>query len=136
MSKSSRDASSRILITDPPDVVRKRIKSAVTDTDRSITYDSETRPGLSNLISILAGLTKSSPDQIAKDHQHLRGHADFKDVVADGINGFLAPIQAEYSRLERDGGEWLDKSAKEGSLRARSIAQSTMKDVRKVVGFD
>ena len=153
MSKSAPNPSSRILITDTPEQIRKKIKGAVTDNDRSITYDPVERRGVSNLLSILGACHATTPtagnfatsisqedihpDILAAEltRQGISGHAQLKGIVADAIIEKLAPIRAEYARLREDV-PYLRQVAALGRDEARDAAARTMAEVRRKVGLD
>lgn len=151
MSKSAPDVNSRILIIDSPEMVERKIRKAVTDTEATIAYDPEHRPGVSNLLSILAALKPAEPTQAGQDEcspeewverlnreikasgassgQHL------KATLTEAIVETLRPIQAELGRLRKDPG-YVQQMEQLGREKARKAARSTMAQVRKSVGFD
>ena len=141
MSKSAPDANSRIMLTDSPAEVAAKIKRAVTDSNPEVTYDPEARPGLSNLVSILAALdggtlrAGSDPHQVAAAlRQHTSGSREVKQVLTDSINEALAPIQREYSRVIAEPG-YLDALEALGRDKARAKASATLSDVRRMLGL-
>jgi tryptophanyl-tRNA synthetase len=141
------------LVTDTPEQIRKKIKGAVTDTDRSVTYDPVERRGVANLLSILSACQSQSsvtggdtglatqvdvhPDILAAQltAQGISGHAQLKAIVADAVVEKLAPIRVEYMRLREDV-TYLREVAALGRDEARSAAARTMEEVRKRVGLD
>jgi tryptophanyl-tRNA synthetase len=153
MSKSAPNPASRILITDTPEQIRKKIRGAVTDNDRSITFDPIERKGVANLLSILSacqsdlpgGDTQGNlnanetlhPDLIATQltAQGISGHAQLKSIVADAVITKLQPIRQEYTRLKEDV-VYLRQVAAMGREEARNTASRTMEEVRKRVGLD
>ena len=152
MSKSAPNPSSRILITDTAEQIRKKIKGAVTDNDRSVTFDPVERRGVSNLLSILSACQAATPaavnfpaptsqedthpDILAAEltRQGISGHAQLKGIVADAVVEKLAPIRDEYARLVKDV-TYLRQVAALGRDEARSAAARTMAEVRKKVGL-
>ena len=84
MSKSDPNEKSRVLILDSPDVVRKKIRSAVTDSDPDIRFDTEAKPGISNLLEIMSTCTGDSIDTLV-DEYGSTGYGRFKDAVADAV---------------------------------------------------
>ena len=99
MSKSAPNASSRISITDQPDLILSRIKAAVTDSLPTITYDPKTRPGVSNLLLIWSALDASNrgPEVLAEEAQRDGwGMGKLKDVVGEVVAERLKPIKEEY----------------------------------------
>ena len=100
MSKSDENVNSFILVMDPPEVIRKKISRAVTDSVGVINYTEE-QPGVKNLIDILATIKGENPLDIVKNYENL-GYAELKKDVADAIIEELAPIQARALELQKD----------------------------------
>ncbi len=131
MSKSDGQVKSRILIVDDPDVIRKRIRSAVTDSDPEVRYDVEAKSGISNLLEIMAACTGRSIDDLV-DEYAASGYGPFKDAVAEAVIEELAPYRPRYEELSsadvrvvlHDGGE-----------KARELAHPYQREVRKAVGI-
>ncbi len=142
MSKSAPNPSSRILITDSPSTIAKRIRSAVTDSDKTITYDPEQRRGVANLLTILAaceGRSSEEPrtaEQIAQalSDEGIVGHAALKSRVTEAVVERLAGIREEYERIRQDSG-YLSEVARSGAEVARGIASKTMEEVRQKIGL-
>ena len=132
MSKSDPEET-YVAILDKPDVIRRKIRRAVTDCENRVLFDPENRPGVSNLMSILSALTGSSMDAIAAEHDG-RGYGVFKDAVADAVIAVLEPIQNEYDRIIADNA-FLQQVMESGAERASQIAHKTMLKVRKKVGL-
>jgi tryptophanyl-tRNA synthetase len=84
MSKSDPDVKSRILVTDSPDVIRRKVRGAITDSGTGVEYDIEKKPGVSNLLDILAVFSGRSIDSLVDEHHELQ-YGYFKDVVADAV---------------------------------------------------
>ena len=100
MSKSDPEET-YIAILDKPDVIRKKIRRAVTDCDSAIRFDPEEKPGVANLMSIMSALTGKGMDDIAAEYDG-QGYGKFKDAVADSVIAALEPIQKEYKRISAD----------------------------------
>ena len=132
MSKSDPEET-YIAILDKPDVIRKKIRRAVTDCESVVAYDPENRPGVANLMSILAALTGKGMDEIAAEFEG-QGYGTFKDAVADAVIDALSPIQAEYDRISADKA-YLQQVMDSGRDRAAAIAHRTMLKVRKKLGI-
>ena len=132
MSKSDPEET-YIAILDQPDVIRKKIRRAVTDCDNAIRFDPENKPGVANLMSIMAALTGKSMDDISAEYDG-EGYGRFKDAVADCVIGALEPIQAEYARISADKA-YLQQVMDSGRERASAIAHRTMLKVRKKLGI-
>lgn len=122
-----------IALLDRPEIIRKKIRRAVTDSENSVRFDPENKPGVSNLMSILSALTGTPLDAIAEDYTG-RGYGTFKDAVADAVIAALEPIQAEYDRIIADK-EYLQSVMTDGAERAAALAQRTMRKLRKKLGL-
>ena len=132
MSKSDPE-DTYIAMLDAPEVIRKKLRRAVTDCDGAVRYDPENKPGVSNLMSILFTLTGQSFDSIERDFEG-RGYGDFKDAVADAVVAALAPIQARYNEIITDKA-YLQEVMTGSAERAARLAARTMTKVRKKVGL-
>jgi tryptophanyl-tRNA synthetase len=133
MSKSEGDNFGVIFLTDPQDVVLKKIKRAVTDSDNLIKYDPESKPGVSNLLTIFAKLNNMS---ISDAEKHFSGlsYGELKNQTASSIINLLAPIQEKYNELLKDP-ENLISIARSGADKARVVARETMDRVYKALGI-
>lgn len=131
MSKSDLDPRSRILLVDEPDVVRKKVKSAVTDSERYVEYDWERKPGISNLLEIASFFGGRSIDDLVDDY-HDGGYGPFKQAVAEIVVEGLTPLRTRYKAL--DEGE-VARLMQRGALDARHRAETSMVSVRKRVGL-
>jgi tryptophanyl-tRNA synthetase len=132
MSKSDPE-DTYIAMLDAPEVIRKKLRRAVTDCDGAVRYDPENKPGVSNLMSILFTLTGQSFESIERDFEG-RGYGDFKDAVADAVVSTLAPIQARYNEIISDKA-YLEEVMTGCAERAARLAARTMTKVRKKVGL-
>ncbi|KEH99267.1 tryptophan--tRNA ligase [Clostridium massiliodielmoense] len=132
MSKSSDNPNSYILIMDPPEVIRKKISRAVTDSLGTVKY-SDDQPGVKNLITILSAITGESIEEIEK-HYEGQGYAQFKKDVAEAIVGELTPIQEKVKELVSNK-EYLESIFKKGAEKANYIANKTLRKMQKKVGF-
>jgi tryptophanyl-tRNA synthetase len=131
MEKSATDGSGVIYILDPPDAIRRKIRRAVTDGDGELRHDPETKPGVSNLLEILAGCTGVSPHEAATG---LGSYGRLKAAVAEGVIDTLAPIQRRYTALARDPGE-IRAVLAAGADRARERAAATVTRARRAIGL-
>lgn len=133
MSKSSPDTASRILLTDTSDQIKEKIRGAVTDSIRGITYDPASRPGTSNLLGILAACTDSDVAEVAKEYEH-KGHGDLKRDVADAVDAVLKGPRAEFERIRHEK-TFLEEVARKGALQASEYSKATIDQVRRRVGL-
>jgi tryptophanyl-tRNA synthetase len=132
MSKSNPNPGSYIALLDPPDVIRKKISRAKTDTGKEIIYDPEKKPEISNLMSIFSQCTGKSMKEIEADYEGA-GYGTFKKDLAEAVVAVLEPIQARYAEI-RSSGE-LRQILKEGAERASEVANATLRDVKQAMGF-
>ncbi|EYE97290.1 tryptophan--tRNA ligase MSW1 [Aspergillus ruber CBS 135680] len=134
MSKSHPDERSRILLSDTPEDIHRKIKGALTDSEPQLKYDPDNRPGVSNLIEILAHFEGKSCEEVVSEFQHsslgaLKGH------VASRIANHLQPIRERYIALIENKTGYLEDVANQGSQVARSNAERTMKQVKEALGL-
>ncbi|KFY39403.1 hypothetical protein V494_04005 [Pseudogymnoascus sp. VKM F-4513 (FW-928)] len=137
MSKSHANPLSRILVTDSPQEIKKKIMAARTDSINSVSFDPVGRPGVSNLLHLLSILDKQSrsPEELGLLHAGLN-LKNFKTLVADTVSESLDGIGARYDEvMSRDGGKYLDHVEKKGAEKARESAEETMALVREAIGF-
>ena len=135
MSKSDENPKAYISMMDDMNVIAKKIKSAVTDSEGVIEYreGDETKAGINNLLSIMSAVTGKSIDDIVSEYQG-KGYGDFKGAVADAVVECIRPIRAEYDRIIADKAYLTDICTK-GAENARRISERTLKKVYKKVGF-
>jgi tryptophanyl-tRNA synthetase len=133
MSKSGESPQGIVWLLDEPAVVAKKIKSAVTDTDREIRFDTATKPGVSNLLGILSLLSGTSIAAWETDFAG-KGYGDLKSAVADAVVAEFEPIRARTLELLADPAE-LDRMLAANAERANEIAEATLSRVYDAVGF-
>jgi len=131
MSTTSEAENGRIHVLDDPDVVAKKIKSAVTDSGSEVRRAPD-KPGISNLIEILSVVQERSPESIEQEFEG-RQYGAFKGAVAEAVVEYLTPVRERYHELRHDEGELL-RILREGADRARAIASDTVRDVRDRMG--
>lgn len=131
MSKSDPDDASRILVLDGPDTIRTRIKRSVTDSGSEVRYDWEEKPGISNLLEIMALFTGTAIPDLEAEYGS-GGYGRFKEAVAEAVIDGLAPIRAAYRSL--DDAE-VERLMQRGALDARTKAEGYQQKVRKRVGL-
>ena len=130
MSKS--DPKGDIYLSDDLKVMRKKIMSAVTDLGHEVKFDTENKPGISNLMTIYSALTGKTMEEIEKEFEG-HGYGDFKRSVADAVCAEMEPFKARYEEILASG--LVDKVLKEGQERASAAARVTLKRVQKAVGL-
>lgn len=132
MSKSDPE-DSRLSLLEDPDSIKKKILGAVTDTGKQITYNPEKKPGISNLITIYSLMGGIPAKDVEKKFKN-KGYAIFKKALAELLIEKLGVFRKKYQELKsRD--LYIHEIIKQGRMKAQSIAESTMEDVRKKVGF-
>lgn len=133
MSKSAESPAGLINVLDEPKLIAKRIKSAVTDAGSVVAYDKAEKPGVSNLLDILAAVTgKHVPELVTEFEGKMYGH--LKVAVADAVVERLTPIRERTLELLDDPAE-LDRLLLHGAQKAREVASATVADVYAKVGF-
>jgi tryptophanyl-tRNA synthetase len=130
MAKSDENPNGSIALLDDADTIRRKFKRAVTDSGTEIRFD-ETKPALTNLLTIFQLLTKKSPTEI-EEHFAGRGYAQLKGELADLVVEFLHPFQ---ERVRGISDEELDRILERGRERASGIARETMQQVKTRVGL-
>jgi tryptophanyl-tRNA synthetase len=122
-----------ILIADPPDVIRKKFKSAVTDSERDVRHDREGKPGVSNLIEIMSVAT-GDPIADIESRYDGAGYGQFKEDVGEAVVALLDPIRQRYDELRADDRE-LQRLLAIGAEKARKEADPTLERMYDVMGF-
>ena len=133
MSKSGESPQGIVWMLDEPTAVAKKIKSAVTDTDRDIRFDPAAKAGVSNLLGILSLLGGTPIDRLEEEFAG-KGYGDLKGAVADAVVAEFEPIRARTLELLSDPAE-LDRMLAVNADRANQIAETTLARVYDAVGF-
>ena len=133
MSTSAGNPQGVVRIVDEPDVIRKKFKTAVTDSEREIRHDPATKPGISNLIEIMTVATGHSIAEVQSGYNG-QGYGDFKDAVGEAVVGLFAPIQERYRELRADEGE-LHRLLAVGAAKAREASAPTLAAMYDRMGF-
>jgi tryptophanyl-tRNA synthetase len=120
-------------VLEDADSIRRKFRGAVADSGREIVRR-EDKPGISNLIEIMAAARRIAPEQVEREFEG-SGYGDFKSAVADAVIDWLGPVRERYPELRADE-ERLEGILEAGADRARSIARRTVDDVREVMGFE
>lgn len=132
MSKSDTNVKGFISMLDEANVIRKKIKSAVTDSTGVIEYDPENKPGISNLLSIFSAATDRSIDELAEAYNG-KGYGEFKGDLAEAVVALLEPIQDRYKELLVS--DELDDILDRGAEQARGVANKTLQRMKNAVGL-
>lgn len=132
MSKSSGSEWNYILLSDTADIVRKKIKRAVTDTD-TVVRAGDDKKALTNLLTIYSLLTGTSVADLEAQYAG-KGYGDFKTGMAEAVIAWLEPLQARYAEFMNDPAE-LDRALSVGAGKANIIAEKKLKEVYQVVGL-
>jgi tryptophanyl-tRNA synthetase len=131
MSTTGGSAQGTVLVLDGPEVVAKKIRSAVTDSGRGI-HRGEGKEGIANLVEVLAAVRGTSMDEVESEFAD-SGYGDFKSAVADAVVEYLAPVRERYGELRPDESS-LEAALAEGAEKARAIAAPIVADVRRAMG--
>jgi tryptophanyl-tRNA synthetase len=122
-----------VRMVDPPDVVRKKFKTAVTDSGTDVRHDPGGKPGISNLIEIMAVATRTSISDVESQYDG-QGYGTFKDDVGEAVVELLAPIQQRYEELRADEAE-LRRLLARGADKAREASAPTLEAMYERMGF-
>jgi len=121
-----------VLVTDPPEAIARKIRSAVTDSDHEVARG-EGKEGIANLIEIMAVATDRSPEQV-EDAYDGAGYGQFKADVADAVIEYLRPVRERYEELVRDPGQ-LSATLTAGAEQARAVSSVTLAAIKQAMGF-
>ena len=131
MSKSGDEDTGVIYLLDDPAKIEKKFKRAVTDSETEVVFDRERKPGVSNLLEILAAATGTTPQKAAETYTR---YGDLKAASAQAVIAMLEPIQTRYYELLNDQGE-LMRLLHKGNGRAKEVASKTLSRAQKAIGF-
>ncbi|MCM2675067.1 tryptophan--tRNA ligase [Alkalicoccobacillus plakortidis] len=132
MSKSSPNPKSYISILDEPATIRKKIKSAVTDTEGTVRYDKENKPGVANLLTIYSACSGESISAVEERYRD-KGYGDFKSDLAEIVVNTLSPIQEKYKELINS--KELDQILDDGAERANTYATRMLHKAERAMGL-
>jgi tryptophanyl-tRNA synthetase len=121
-----------VLVLDDPATIEKKIKRAVTDSGSDIVRAAD-KPGVTNLIDILAVARGATPETVENDMRSARGYGDLKTAAAEAVVEMLAPVRGRYEDLRGDE-QRLEAILAEGAEKARAMARETLADVREAMG--
>jgi tryptophanyl-tRNA synthetase len=122
-----------VYMTDEPDVIRKKFRSAVTDSEREVRYDVEAKAGISNLLEIMSVATGRAIPELEREFGD-GGYGDFKAAVGEAVVALLAPIQEHYLELRGDERE-LQRLLAVGAEKARRASEPTLEAMYDRMGF-
>lgn len=133
MSKSDPSELSRIDLTDPPELLQKKIKKCKTDPQRGLEFDNPERPECHNLLTLYQVLSGQEKAAVAQECAEL-GWGQFKPRLSEALIATLQPIQAKYSEVMADPA-YLDQVLAEGRSKADAVASQTLAKVKLAMGF-
>ncbi len=131
MSKSVNSPLGTLLMLDGPDEIRRKVKKAVTDTDGEVRYDTAAKPGLSNLLELLAASTGRTPEEVAGSYAR---YGDLKADVAEALIELLRPVRERREALAADPGAVISLLAT-GADKAREVASATYRRAASAIGL-
>ncbi|MDN4621018.1 tryptophan--tRNA ligase [Paenibacillus sp. PsM32] len=132
MSKSNPNVGSFIALLDPPDVIRKKLSRATTDSGREVMYDPQNKPEISNLMSIYSQFSGLSLDEITAKYEG-QMYGGFKKELAEVVVAGLEPLQQRYRDI-RESGE-VHQVLRQGAENAQAVAEKTLIAVKERMGF-
>jgi tryptophanyl-tRNA synthetase len=132
MSTTSASEQGTVYVLDEPDAIMRKFKRAVTDSGTEIVR-AEDKPGVTNLIEILATLRGVDAETIETEMQSARGYGDLKAAVGEAVVAELEPVQERYRAIRADD-EALERTLAAGADKARPMASATLADVREAMG--
>jgi tryptophanyl-tRNA synthetase len=131
MSKSAATDSGIIYMLDDNASIEKKFKRAVTDSENIVRFDRDNKPGVSNLLEILAAATNDTPENLASKYEQ---YGPLKNDAAQAVIAMLEPIRVRYNELVNDKGE-LMRLLNVGNDRARNVAAATLSRAHKAIGL-
>lgn len=131
MSKS--DPKGDIFLKDEPNIIRKKIMSAVTDTGNEIIYDPVNKPGISNLLQIYSALSDITLDEAQSRFHDIHQYGEFKKIIADKVLEEIVPFQERFKEFSNP--KIINEVLNQGKERASRVASRTLNKVKKTVGL-
>jgi tryptophanyl-tRNA synthetase len=131
MGKSDDSGPGIVYLLDEPDVVRKKVMRAVTDSGRDVVYDREARPGPANLLEILAACTEGNPEDLSGAYE---SYGALKNDTADAVVELLKPVQERHRELCADPA-YVEEVLRDGAERARAMARPTVDAAYRAIGL-
>jgi tryptophanyl-tRNA synthetase len=133
MSTTGGTAEGTVLVLDEPAVIERKIKRAVTDSGSDIVRSPD-KPGVTNLIDVLAVARGVAPEAVEEEMRSARGYGDLKAATAEAVVDMLAPVRERYGELRGDE-DRLEAILADGAEKARGMATETLADVRRAMGY-
>jgi tryptophanyl-tRNA synthetase len=131
MSKSVTSPLGTVLVFDPPAEIERKVRKAVTDTETDVRYDVAAKPGVSNLLELLAAATGGAPADLAAGYT---SYGPLKADVASALVELLGPVRARYDELKADPGHVVTVLA-DGAARAHVVAAATLDRAMRAAGL-
>jgi tryptophanyl-tRNA synthetase len=131
MSKSVASPLGTVLVLDPPAEIDRKVRKAVTDTETDVRYDPVAKPGVSNLLELLAAATGDTPARLADNYT---SYGPLKADVAAALSELLAPVRARYEELKDDPG-YVAKVLADGAAKAHTVAAATLDRAMRAAGL-
>jgi tryptophanyl-tRNA synthetase len=131
MSKSAPSAAGSLRLLDEPDVLRRKVMRAVTDADGEVTYDPVRKPGVSNLLAILAACTGQEPGNLSGQFGR---YGDLKHAVADAVVATLAPVRDRFQELSSDPSH-IRSVLRAGAARASELGRQKVRQAKAAIGL-
>ena len=131
MSKSSSSDNGIVYLLDEPAAIERKFKRAVTDSDSEVVYDRDAKPGVANLLEILATASGSTPENVAKNYTQ---YGPLKADAGAAVVEMLTPIRERYRELMNDPGE-LARLIRRGDERAEKVAAATLARAQSAIGM-
>ncbi|HYX76613.1 MAG TPA: tryptophan--tRNA ligase, partial [Gaiellaceae bacterium] len=122
-----------VRILDEPDVIRRKFKTAVTDSGTDVRYDRDQKPGITNLLEIMSVATGEAVPELEARYDG-GGYGRFKEDVGEAVVELLVPIQSRYEELRGDEGE-LRRMLASGADKARAVSEPTLEQMYERMGF-
>ena len=133
MSTSTSSEQGAVYIADPPDAIRKKFKTAVTDSGREVRYDPKEKPGISNLLEIMSVATGEQIDALEQRFANA-GYGELKEAVGESVVELLSPIRERFEALRADERE-LQRLLAVGAEKARRVSEPTLELMYERMGF-
>lgn len=131
MGKSHAATAGIVYLLDEPEVARKKIMRAVTDSGREVEYDREEKPGVANLLDVLAACERGNPEELAGVYE---SYGALKKDTAEAVVELLRPVRERHAELAADPG-YVDQVLREGAERARGMARPTVDAAYRAIGL-